>query len=421
MALNAGILLSTYTSSILAGSVTWKPTILYRPGQHVEGIPLGQPGDNVLAVSSSVLLDQLVGWSTAINSIFYGDPRNRFSVNMHRLIPDGVRSLPLRSTFDELTVPYFAVDKFEWIDDPNSTISSNQLNLTTWGNITGPRIMLIRKWGLIPDDNWGPSDHTFPEPLIKSESRILVISGQPFENSSCDLGILSWTIPSSVHPLMTTLNRADSCLIFANVTYRAGAARSRRCQMSGTGAVEDVGNVKELELIGDSVTGVALALAPYVMTTLFHVGYAIPFGSDEFSNMKNISIELLSRSYQVAWSALVSTYGSNKVGSDVSIAVDASIASVLMWRVAVWAALHGLLVTFGFVFRYLHTRGDYPWIEDPVTAALLLDPRTLINDPNSSSWAGKEPPHIGGMLKLEQNGTNTYIVLEEPKGEKEKD
>ena len=412
--LNAGILASTYTSSILAGSVTWKADNLYKPGNSVT-TPLGRPGDPVRATNSSTYLDSLVGYSTAIYSIFYGEAQNRYSTYMHRLIPDGVRSLPLNSSFDQLTVPYFAVDKFDWVKDPSSTLSSTLLSSMTDANATGPRVMTVRRWGLVPNGNWGPSEDTFSEPQTVSESRLLVMSGRPntSDSSKCNLGPLTWTIPSDVHPYTAPFKGILSCFIFANVAYQAGAARSPRCRMSGPGALQDVGNVKDLQLVEDPVTSVALSFAPYVSTTLFDVGIALPFGSNKFSTMEDLSIELLSRSYQVAWNTFVMYYGlSNPQSSNVQIAVEASIASVKMWRVAVWAALHALLVTFGFAFRHLHTRGRYPWIEDPVTAALLVDPTTLMNDPRT--WAGKEPPHIGGTLKLEQNGTSTYLVLEEP-------
>jgi hypothetical protein len=159
---------------------------------------------------------------------------------------------------------------------------------------------------------------------------------------------------------------------------------------------------------------VALSFAPYVSTALYDVGYALPFG-DKFTNMEALSRELLSRSYQVTWNALVSRYGMSQESSNVKIAIDASTASVLMWRVGLWVALHAILITLGFAFRHLHT-GRYPWIEDPVTAALLVDPTTLMNDPRT--WAGKDAPHIAGTLKLEEHGTSTYIVLEDPKEEK---
>jgi hypothetical protein len=180
--------------------------------------------------------------------------------------------------------------------------------------------------------------------------------------------------------------------------------------------VKDVGDVKDLQLVEDFVMSLALSMAPYVSTSLYETSYAVPPPST-FPTFQNQTIELLSRSYQVAWNGLTSEFGLNNESSNVWIAVDASTASVLMWRVAVWGSLHGILVVFGFIFRHLHSDDRYPWIEDPVTAALLVDPSSLMDD--NRTWSGKDAPHLAGQLKLEQDGMNTYLVLASDK-EKEK-
>ena len=412
MILNLGIFASTYTSSVLAGSVTWKPAIIYRPGQPVTGIHLGQTGSPITITRDSRLLDAFIGYSTSVYSIFYGDPNIRESSSMHRLIPDSVRSLSNGSKFDELTVPYFVVEAFEWIKDPTSTLSSTQLASANVTNSTGPRVMNLLKWGLIPDETWGPTEDAFPAPHTVSESRFLVIWTGPQRSGNCTLNP---TIPSDVRPYLATLFGLPSCFVFANVTYQAGAARCQRCQVSGMGVIQDLGDVKSLKLVEDSATSSALAIAPYVSTTSLLIAYALPLAPG-YPTYQDRSIEMLSRSYQVAWNSLTSLYGLNEEGSNVSIALDASTASVLMWRVALWGGLHTIIVGFGVLFRYIHTRGNYPWIEDPVTAALLVDPTTVLND--SRQWAGEITPHGACVLKLEQDeGKGLYLVLEDAKEE----
>jgi hypothetical protein len=270
--------------------------------------------------------------------------------------------------------------------------------------------MKLLKWGLIPDENWGPSDFTFLAPHNVSESRILVIGTGPVTlSSSCQLDP---TLPPDVQPYIAPLANVSSCFVFANVTYRAGAARSRRCQIIGQ-VIEDVGNVKDLQLVNDSVTTAALAMAPYVSSALVLDAYTMP-AAPTFPTIQDQSIEILSRSYQVAWNGLTSSYyTTNFENSYAFIAVDASTASVLMWRVALWGIFHAILVSLGFLFRHIHTRGSHPWIEDPVVAALLVDPTSLTNDPKDiKKWAGDDAPHIVRKLKLhEHDGEKTYIVL----------
>jgi hypothetical protein len=140
--------------------------------------------------------------------------------------------------------------------------------------------------------------------------------------------------------------------------------------------IQDIGNVKGLQLVEDSVTSAALAIAPYVSTALVEAAYALPV-SPAFQTLQDQSIEILSRSYQVAWNGLTSVHGSDAENSQVSIAVDASTANVLMWRVALWGVFHAILLTFGLLLRHIHMRGSHPWIEDPTAAAL---PTSLTGD-----------------------------------------
>jgi hypothetical protein len=412
------VLSTTFTSSVLTGSVTWKPASQYWPGQPVTGIPLGQAGDQVYSTADSRLMEAFVGYTTAIYSIFYGSAQTRDSSSMHRLAPDNIIALPNGSRFDQITVPFFAVDRFEWIKYPNTSLSSSQLAAATVTNFTGPRVMNLLKWGLIPDGNWGPSDVVFPAPLSISESRILVIWTGAASPSGCPLS-LAWNGMAfpDVQPYSAPLYNLTSCFIFANVTYRAGAARCRRCQIMGPAVIQDIGNVRDLQLVKDSVTSAALAIAPYVSTTLVQTAYAMP----NAPALQDQSIEILSRSYQVAWNGLTSLYGIVAIEkSEVSIAVDASTASVLMWRVALWGVFHAILLTFGLLFRYIHVRERQPWIEDPAIAALLVDPTSLTGDPGDIEMGGgKDGPHIAGKLNYKLDGGKAYIFLEETNREED--
>jgi hypothetical protein len=72
-------------------------------------------------------LDVEVDFSIATYSVFYSNPQTRHSSSMHRQLPDNFELAANSTRFDEITVPFFAVDKFEWIKDPNTTLSPRQL------------------------------------------------------------------------------------------------------------------------------------------------------------------------------------------------------------------------------------------------------------------------------------------------------
>jgi hypothetical protein len=110
--------------------------------------------------------------------------------------------------------------------------------------------------------------------------------------------------------------------------------------------------------------------------------------------------------------------------------VNASTASVTMWRVTLWGIFHAILVTLGFVLRAIHTHASHPWIDHPAVAAFLVDPTSLTSDPNGTEkLAGEYTP---SKLNLHDREKKKYIVLErsaedkdekkdnEPEGDPEK-
>ncbi|EDR01175.1 uncharacterized protein LACBIDRAFT_333518 [Laccaria bicolor S238N-H82] len=89
------------------------------------------------------------------------------------------------------------------------------------------------------------------------------------------------------------------CFAIANVSYRAGASRSRNCKTISPNVVgaEDA----PFSLIGNPLTSDALGLSPILGTNLMLSTYAIP---SNYGTRRNFFIKLTSRAYQAAWAAL---------------------------------------------------------------------------------------------------------------------
>jgi hypothetical protein len=82
--------------------------------------------------------------------------------------------LPINSTLNNVTLPYFAVTKLEWIRDPMKEVpqmlalSMNRSDLNPLGNT-----IRARTFALIPD-TWGGVSVPSPYTGIISETRVIV-------------------------------------------------------------------------------------------------------------------------------------------------------------------------------------------------------------------------------------------------------
>ncbi len=416
---------SSFLSPVLTGSITWNPDKMYvandRNFYHTDaGIP--QAGYKVVlprvddsqpdpkwmdSVMRNFMVDYFRLW----------DDVNHDSTSMCRLIrsPYGKSSPPKGSKIEDLRIPYFFVDDFKWITDPSFTLTTQQILSLTRLRTDAPPEMDSHRWGLIPDVQWGKYDDVLPAPHSVIESRLFAISllpprPPPSYQSTCDVTWAHAIFPPDVLPVSISNATGPSCFIVANVTYRAGAAYCRQCKVYGPGKVKEYGDFKDLKLIDNPLTSVALAIAPYLGVTLGQTDYAMPSGY-QFAALQNQTIELLSRSYQLAWGG-IKTYG--KGGSEterfvVQIAVDATVASVSFWRVAVWSSLHAMLLILGVLFRHLNMRGDHQWVEDPAFTALLVDPTPLERDMEKLA---EDASDIQVARKLERDAENPeYIII----------
>ncbi len=326
-----------------------------------------------------------------------------FSSSMRRILPVIPASFPpIGSKLNNVTIPYFAVDVFEWIRDPSFTLTPQQIFALTGLPTDAPQEMEGERWGLIPNGQWGQYDEVLPAPHSVTESRIFVITS----GSRCNDHIPSTVPPDILQILLPNVygSGLPGCFIFANVTYRAGAAHCRQCQVYGPGKVKDYGDFKDLKLIDHQLTTVALAIAPYLAITIKGTARAMP----SFPTLQNQTIEHLSRSYQLAWGGIKHSFDDWKWGA-VQIAVDATVASVTIWRVAVWGCFQATLLILGVLFRHLNMRGDRQWIGNLSFIALLVDPTPLHCDMEKFA---EDTSDIQVAHKLERNTENPeYIII----------
>ena len=391
-----------YFSSILTGSVTWQLSSIMVEGLvPLVNITQGIPGTDISAYrNTSVFVSNAIEGGAALELVAWGNlntissnipiPSNltRRTIIQSANIPT-IEYLPIGSTLDSIRLPYFRVDNFEYITDPDATLTSRQLSLLNDSSVYNPYSNNQGLAAFLPDSAWGPgSDPNLPDPVNVSESRILSIQVFSPSSPNCSSDFPEYFIPSSVnfYPTLTFNSTYYSCFAFANVTYTAGAATCRNCMIVSPAVVEGMIYSPNLQPVPDPLTIEALAITPSVAThTLLTI--FTDFSSSNVSNgvesyVESYVIEFVSRAYQSAWSYLV--YDLGRLGlenqTNVVFAIPASHPTILRWRVYFWAGLHLVVLLCGVTFAYWHSHYRHPWFSNPTMIAFQLDTAGLFRE-----------------------------------------
>jgi hypothetical protein len=399
-----------YFSAALTGSIIWESTSRSITGRiPVTGIKKGVQGTDVSgyfdysdwqdAVIEQATASASLAWVTnQPNSANMTEPSTMF-----RRILTTTQYLPVNSTLNNVTVPYFVVDDFEWIRDPDPL--PKQLRPLFHDFMKpSPYFSLNGIGGLIPDRKWGPPapwTRNLGNPVVVSESRLFGFHVSQLKHPQ--LCPQNYSIdPGAVVNLHRALvGEYNNCFAIANVTYRAGAAICQSCKLMSSTIVQAQA---PLLIIKDSFTPMALGLAPVVATYLKFSGYAVP---QNYSTNRTLVIELTSRAYQAAWDALSINFGVEDETA-VEIPLPALRANVVPWRVYLWVALHLLYLTLGLLFVYIQRRCDHPWVENTTMAIFWLNTSALSLDPNGQVTQVIDPWKSGAKLPRDR-----MLILED--------
>ena len=408
-----------YFSSVLNGSIIWEPTFRHIPGRiPVTGILRGVSGTDVTdyftysdvqttIVEIGAASANLAWTALQQNSANITEPSSTF-----RRIVNNTQYLSTNSTLKSVTVPYFTVDAFEWIADPDPLLTTSQKSLfEVYYSPFSPYFSVLGEVGLLPDSQWGPKTlDKLGDPQIVAESRLLSyrIQRRPWAQGPCPQNYL--IDPGSqinFHEYPYSGHWYD-CFAIANVTYRAGAAVCQDCKLISPTVVQAE---DPIQIIPDSFTSMALALAPSLSTYLIFSGFALP---QNYVTRKNFVIELTSRAYQAGWGAYSGYFGSQEGDTAVQIAVPTLRAKVIPWRVYLWLGLHFSVIGLGLLFVYIQSRCDHPWVDDPTLAVFWLDTCAVSHGSDIHS-TDSEKSEVGiprdEMLILETAGKPSRLVM----------
>jgi hypothetical protein len=268
----------------------------------------------------------------------------------------------------------------------------------------------------------------YPEPHTVSETRILkmtayaIVGAPAFNGRECngtdaspDYSGSRWfsdSIPwADVRGLVYRQDypldfrpRVDPyCYVFARVSYRAGITICPDCRAIQPTIIQYSNeSIHPPILSPDILTNLTLAMIPRVSPDISGHPFWFP---NKFLSAQEYATEILSRSYQVGWTALTKDFG-ERANISVEAYVPTSSVSVTKWRVWLWVALHAVSLLIGVLFFTLY---PHPWVDAPNLAALLIDTEDFRR---TKSWkrdpweAGTEVP--SGVLTLEEGGAGRW-------------
>ena len=369
----------------------------------------------VLSMASA---DASVAWILQSGSVLnITEPSTTF-----RRVIQGAQYISTNSTLDEVMMPYFAVDSFEWVRDPDQVLTKRQISLLDpegWGNYSP--FQMFRQLGdggfsFLPDVQWGEGPQTpmsGDQAMPISETRLFAFNLQMVPTTY--YGVLVGCPPNyTIDPgsqinliqvdIISDLGSRALCFGIANVSYRAGVFSARNCNIISPNVVEAQAS---FPLVGNAFTSLALGLTPALVSNLLLMSYAIPLN---YGTRRDFAIELTSRAYQAAWTALsdfdldASFFTTN---TTVQIALPTLRAKIVHWRVYLWVALHLWVLALGLLFVHVQSHCDHPWVEDPTMAVFWLDTRAVLTDPEgqrvSDPWQPGTEIREDAMLILEHS------------------
>ena len=180
-----------YFSAALTGSFIWETADTRISGK----IPLNGIADGTLPEAQYAILpdfmnnpglvaiqSQIITMASASASIAWGTPQSNSISNItessttFRRVINGAQYISTHSTLANVTMPYFAVDAFEWVRDPwHQVLTDKQLSFLNQ-NASGynPFIIIANgTGGLLPDEEWGygpmtPASGDLPMPISET-------------------------------------------------------------------------------------------------------------------------------------------------------------------------------------------------------------------------------------------------------------
>jgi hypothetical protein len=378
------------SAPIVTGSITWSPEIMRYPVPEVAltasywNYTYAMKHNLGIAAPNKDFGDTEIISSAAAGFLGWGSS-NETNVMGRTLMDANAIRLPVNTTLNNITVPYFEVNKFEWLKNPEKSLTPQQLgvidptNSTYWLNISSSRNPLVNLWGynaaLVhdlydpPRKSWSRT-HTFPLVFL-----VNVLPGS--ENVTCEWGgAHGWTLSASVPDAPFVQRRVGArvyCYVFANVTYTAGSATCKSCRLSSPLNVQ---SDTPLQVEDDPSTQYILLLMAQVAFTIREFQELAVLRQLKWDTLDHYIISQLQRTYSAIWTYAVQNNG-QEGETGVSLPIPGLRGIVDTKRVWAWFALQMAVTISGVAFIFIQAHVDRTPIQDVTLAAFFIDPSTI--------------------------------------------
>lgn len=312
---------------------------------------------------------------------------SRSTPTLKRVLPS-VQSLPVGSSLNNVTIPMFVIESFDWITD-SSDVSSTQLAFLSPAytpgvmysaaantNPSNPLQSTPGVLALLPDAPYNSSAYDsslLPQPMM-IQSKTGVVAVNTNYDAYCDdstIGIFGQLPPNIFTSGAKNIWGYTSCFVFAKITYSAGAAVCNGCEVVFPLVVQNPAGV-ELTLQPDEATEQTMYVMSDVIGELASSNVTMPILWD---SLEAYTKEVLVRGYSSAWTVMseMIAFYSPKPSTFVTIPIPTSRAFVDRRRLWGWYALQVLTFIGGLVFlMHIRMADRYP-ITNPLIHGLMLD------------------------------------------------
>ena len=277
---------------------------------------------------------QIIMMASASASIAWGTPQSNSisditepSKTLQRVIHGG-QSISTHSTLANVMMPYFAVDAFEWVQDPLQILTDKQLSFL-YQNVSGYNPFIIIENGTsgllmgiwANDSNIRRSAH--------AHIRNTTVHLSQFDHSyNMPQKLHDWPRFGSQLHLRFGVFRwhrlfHDCKCIVSSWSHHLSELHDHFSEHCGSTGPVKFTCQKCLHCAGTG--NGAIPCSQFLLSN-----YAIPL---DYGTNTNLAIGLASRAYQAAWAALAEYFATSANATTVQIALPTLCAKVIHWRV----------------------------------------------------------------------------------------
>ncbi|KAG8706966.1 hypothetical protein FRC08_000773 [Ceratobasidium sp. 394] len=339
-------------SPVITGSITWTPFFQQYNAPHLSVIVRHLRDDEPApTLGSPFALRSVVKTAGASGFRIWGGVDQDTGAMQRVLGADSAKllfTLPANSTLNNITMPYFKITSFEWLADPERTLTPDQLgaidvnNSARWTNVSvefNPlQMMFSVAIVALPQE-------LFTSRLATQTYPVVFVARTGIDQCNWDRWDFARTAPTNAGLVYRKLpSGITACYAFANITYDVGAMTCTACTLSSLRSTVQTEPEPDSSSFRDDIarpkaTAMMSEIA-YEMTTL--TNYAnVP--QSNWPTAQAYVESMLRRSYMAGWNQVQSGFnGRPELLTGVSLPIEFSQGRVDVRRVWAWFALQML-------------------------------------------------------------------------------